>query len=1060
MEVSIQTCGDGLPTPDIMGRQSGGGVTVGTAVLPIGAIIGIAVAGSAILFGILTVTIMHYIRSRYKVENGGRDLDLIDGDEEDILNALRSTYPSESGLVSKIPQRPFNAGLELLPKEWTEIPPCGPPLYKPKRVPPADAFDITGLRDSWPLVSLVDSASTVPLSVNKRPVIKSGNTHSRSSYSAFPLSIDNELSWPQRVLSRSSSYTRCLDGIPLRWSGHSAKSSVTSLKRPSSSRKSVSENQLTSILRSTSQRLKEAQLRPLSRSLSVVSQVSGAPPTVQPPSPLGDQRGESREALIVTDDVSLIDSVRSSVLNSVSQTPSPHKGELNMVNKIERDDKKEVSPAISEISQCYSLCPSKTPDLLIPSTLTSLSKRGAWSDQRYEMKILSTDGTSTNIHKEDGNSMLAGGSTITTHDTHSSIQIDSASNPFVSSDPRAKLPPKSRPVKGPRPLIKRQSIGEQSPNSKGRETVHSPLRVVSGNQKSPSKSTLPSIVLSGATKENPFPWSPQHLPLLLSSPGQKPMGIKLKGHRRRRTVRLSHLSRPVNVAVVSGEPENGPSPHCKDNTAGTQKSQLISPAELVTTSTDLNYGNISSPRPPAVSIFQPFLTMPSSRAPTDSKVPPDGSYSATMSFYDYYSSSGAMPSDHLGIPEPSQSPAPSTKKSRRRGYNFSAEIIRDRDIDLLEATTPNFQTDGYLSPPKSAPAESSSLEISTDVTAVPNFTSHFNGPASKPPSVINDSVAASVSLLRRMNSQVSTYSTGSFLSEHSNGSPTIPALRGGGLSPMKRGSESTMNYLNIGPKTPSPISKGEQARFSGISGKRRDYHQSFVFEDGLERCDGLGLIMPILEDSPAKMPFLEPLRSMSCHGDWPVKSPDFLSTSSKWPSPPRRKKAPAAQLRPVSSTPLPQELCNSCNEPLSPLRLNPRDSTIASRYHDHCFKCSTCSEPLGTAFPIDKKSYCKQHYYDRVNEICNVDGSPNKKIGSDRSNDRWSEVMTTPVKKSRHGIQFEMSSPHDGSPKSMGKLRTSWEFYDEMGFLKCSPEGGNNADSFGFGPTDDLIMGT
>ena len=1026
-------------------RQSANGDTVGTTVLPIGTIIGIAIIGSVILFGGLTMVIMHYLRSRYKQKSGTRDLDLSDDNEEDILNALRSTRPSEQGLVTRISSQPFKLGTRSLTQEWTENHFHDPQLDKSKLMPPVYAFEVTGLRDSWPLVGWVEAPSTVPLSTSKHPLINLGSPDRRTSYSAFPLSVDNETSWPQHTLSRSSFYTRGNDGRPIRRSGHSAKSSITSLKKLPSTRKSVSDNQLTSILRSTSQRLKNTQRRPFSRSLSVLSQVSGAPPTVQPPSQPVDKRGENWEALIETDDVSVIDSVQSSVLNSISQTPSPQKMAVHTPDEI-KGNEKEASPTTSEVSESDSLCPSRTPDLFIPAALTSPSKRGARADRRCEMTISSMDGPLTTVRKDNRHSLVAEGSIDIIYDTQSSNQND----PFVPADTRAKAVPKPRSVKGPRPLVKQQAIMEKDPNSKGHKTITSPFVVVSGNQKSLTKPKPALTDLPGRTQENPFQWSPQCSPSSVLSPCQKPMGIKPKGHRRRRIVRLSHLTRPASVAVVLEEPEGGSTPPCINDTNEIQKSDIHSSEELMSTLMNQNHSKTPNTRPPSIPIFEPFLAVPSTGTSTDGKISSGGSYSATMSLYDYYSSGDAFRSDNLGIPKPSESPTPLTKKSRRRGCNFSIGMTHARDIALLEATTSDLQVDRPLSP-KSAPTQVSNFNISPDAMTIPTFSSHLYEPTSLPPPIFDDSVTASISLLRRMNSQVSTYSTGSFLSDHSNGSPTIPALRGGGLSPTKHGSEGTMNYLNIGFKTPIPKVNTGQTQVSGIAGKSRGYHQSPVLQGCQEHYDGLGLRMPILEDSQLKLPALEPVAGVSGQGYSPPAPLDWPSTSPKRPSRPRREKTLTAQLRPMSSTPMSQENCHSCNKPL--LRLNPRDSRLASYYHDHCFKCSTCNEALGTVFAIDKKPYCKKHYYEKVNDICNIASSTNLHIKQDHNDDRWSEAMTTPLKKSvRHESQLEMPSPQSSSPKSMVKWRGSLGLYDEKGFLKSSPDRGHDNEPFGLGP--------
>jgi hypothetical protein len=1052
MEVSDQSLGDYLTTLSLLVRQSSGGVAVGNAVLPIGAIIGIAIFGSAVIFGVMTVTIMHYLRSKYRLKNGSRNLDLSDDNEEDMVDTLISTRPSERELVTKIPHRPLKVRSESLPKDSMDIPSKFLPLGNSKLIPPACAFEIIGLRDSWPLVGWAESAYTSPMSANKHLVFNSGIINRRTSYSAFPIWTDNEPSWPQPTLPRSCSYNRGLDGRSIQWSGHSAKSSITSLERLSSTRKSTSDNQLTSILRSTSQRLKE-QRRPLSRSLSVMSHVSGAPPTMQPPPPPGDQRGESREALINADDMSLVDSVRSSVLNSVSQTFSPQKIASHTGENI-IENEKIASPATSEKSEPDSLCPSKTPDLFIPAALTLPSKQEGRANQKHAITISSTAGHSNKMHPRRKEFLPAGDGNGPIHSNHSSDHIGSTSDPFVSANPRLESALKSKAIMGPRPLIKRQVTLDQNMDLKDRETAICSLRNISGNQQSPTKSALATVDPSAVTQENPFQWSPRCSPSLVLSPSQKPSGIKLKGHRRRRTVRLSHVTRPTSVAVVLEESESGAIPSQVQDSIRTQTWQPHSPTKTENAPRYPDQSKTLSRRPPSVSRFEPFLAVP-----TESKISSDEPYSATISFYDFNSSGGACSADNSTGPEPGHSPTPPAKKSRRRGCNFFVDATRATDIALLETTKSSLKNSIPLSPPKPVGAQFLNFK---DAKTLPTFTSHLYTPTSPQNPTVSNSITSSVSLLRRMNSEVSTYSTGSFLSDYSNGSPTFPELRGDGISPPKRGSEGTMNYLNVGVKAPSPTGRRGRSRASASTDKSRDYHQSLALEDNVENYDALGLVMSFPKGSLPKLPSMGSLRNVSVQGNWPPAPTDWPSTSPNWPAPPRQTEHPTAQLRPMNSTLLTQENYHSCNKPLSPLRLNPRDSRIAACYHDHCFKCGTCNAPLGTAFTIEEKPYCKQHYHEKVNEICNVIDSPSKRMEQDRSDDdRWSEIMMTPLKKSvRHESQLEMPAPHDGSPKSMIQWRGSLGLYDEMGFLKSSPDRGQDVDSFGSGAANDLVMGT
>jgi hypothetical protein len=953
---------------DLVRRQAGGGTRTDTTALPIGAIIGIAIVCSAILFGVLTTIIMCFLRSHHKKKKRPRDLDLSDEYDDDMRETLRSTRPPDIGLEIRTSHNTSHSATGSLPKEWPEPRFYGPQLDNPKTMPPAYAFQITGLRDSWPLIGWVQSQPDVSQSVNKHPVVNSASIDRRTSYSAFVLSAENEPAWPQPALSRPNSFTRGIDRRSVQWSNHSAKSSVTSFKSFLGNRKSMSDSQLTSILRSTSQRLRDAQRRPMSRSMSVLSQVSGAPPAAQPLSPPKDIHIESREALIDTDDVSLIDSVRSSVLNTISQTPSPQK--INAKTKeLIKGTIKGSSPTTSEASEADSLCPSKTPDLFIPAALSSPSKRGVRANQRYGMTISSTKNPPTRTIRDNGEPLVVLVDGDMTARNYSSNSIPSGNDPFLSVDATTKAKFNSKTIKGPRPLIKRNNAVQPHSKTDGDESIFSSLRPVSGNPQSPTKLKPPATTSITETQPNPFHWSPQCSPSSTLSPSHKPTGIRQRGHKRSRTVRLSNLPRPASVSVVLEEPENGTTPPRTDLPV---EIPAIYPSSLEMEISGLrssSQNNIRSTRPPSIPVFQPFLAVPSTTATTDGTRPSDSSYSATMSFYDYYSTGDPFKFNQLGVPGPSQSPTPSTKKARRWGCNFSVDITKARDSALLDASAAVPPSARPQSPPNSGPSQFLTLDTSNDPPTAPAFISHLYAPSSPPRPEIKDSITASISMLRRMNSEVSAYSTGSLRSDHSNGSPTIPGLRGGGLSPTKRGSQATMNYLSIGVKTPSPKARRARRRDSTLRDTARDYHQSLLFEGGIENYNALGLKMPILEHSPPKLPSFESLHAIE-------RQEDQSPTQS-------RNKAIMAQLRPMSiSTP-----------------------------------------------------------QDRVTEILEADEQANEKEQQDATDEGWSNAMSTPLKKSvRHESQLEMPSAQGLSPKSKINWRGSLGLYDEMGFLKSSPE--------------------
>jgi len=131
-------------------------------------------------------------------------------------------------------------------------------------------------------------------------------------------------------------------------------------------------------------------------------------------------------------------------------------------------------------------------------------------------------------------------------------------------------------------------------------------------------------------------------------------------------------------------------------------------------------------------------------------------------------------------------------------FRFLAD--RDQLTSFPPLTTTSTSTRLFLPPPPLAIVKRDSS--GQPITLSANV-SRPQGPRSPPPHMIRDSVQHSIGLLRRMNSELSTCSAAG-----SEGSPTLPSYRGGGVSPTKSYRRGSSKYLAVGGlgsrmKTPS-----------------------------------------------------------------------------------------------------------------------------------------------------------------------------------------------------------------------------------------------------------------
>jgi hypothetical protein len=807
-------------------------------ILAIPTIIGVAIAGFIVLFGLLVAVGCYCARARHRKtrRRSHRSVTLMDGNSE-IIETLRSGTPHDlgSGGTQRYPQfHSRTSSVSKLSQEWKDEKDTMSVDLKP----PTFGFHITGLRDSWPLVSW-SKDSMLELSGDDGP---------RSSYAAdfdqmFSARIDPQntnLTKPLRTLSTRKLVPVVIHDIgPAIRSTHSAKGSISSIKAPSSHRRSISDSQLTSILRSTSQRLRSTErvsnVRSRSRSSSIILQASGPPPEKKPSTPPRERRPIRRKSVAgEKEGFKRAISTKSSLRNVNSFPHSPDR----MIPRVAgsgRAKGRMPSPSTSFVSDDDSIYGNGSAETVISAALTSPS-RGRRLTKRHNVIIPSENSSPTQVHEDKRISMDCFGSDL------NFIQHGSKnSDPFITSQPVSNAKQRSGPrPNGARPQIQRKATFGHDSNPKLSDLDASrPLRAASGNLKAPVKEKHQA----STTQSNPFQWAPQTTKTSVSPPRV----VKKKGHKRSQTVRVSGLPRITsNVSVVQEEPENEVTPPTYSALKFPPPVlQVCSPGATTISSPMFMASTSNSARPPSVQSFQPFLAPPPTNASIDlSNRSSLASY--PMSVFDYYSQMGTDPSTwNLAVtPSPSASPSPPAspldKKSNRHARNFSLEALAHSPnqplINSLVATTipvlhpsstsnlnVGLQSDNH--PP--------SLDRPYSVLASTPRVSLVQGPRSQLLPTRKASVQHSVGLLRRMNSELSTYSNASHNSNTEVESPTLPELRGGGSPPSKRGyKRGSKNYLKIGggTKTPSP-QKGSRKK------PRFDYGRESSLESLNEELD-------------------------------------------------------------------------------------------------------------------------------------------------------------------------------------------------------------------------------
>jgi hypothetical protein len=990
----------------VASRQQANGSEQTTTALSTGAIVGIAIGGSVIIFAALAFFTIRVLRTRSMKKRNRKRRSLSD-DNDDVIEIPRVFAEAYNLRLVKAPTIEFrtnpNPNLQISGPNETNVEPLHPNL-----VPPLGAFQALTLRDSIPQIRWVSQQTQ---STAQGFWVMYGGNLQQGSYQEIGGFVTHVPVEPRRVLTRSSS-------------------TQNALARVSSSRGSVSDAHLSSILRSTSLRL-----RTKSRSTGTLNRVSGEPPAAKAPSPPVDRRTESRERLIEEVDITDIGSIDSYATDTDCSTPSPLKDEPKRLKR------EESSVSLSSLNGKDSL--TEAHELSAPLQLTSPSKRARTDNYLGAAEGRRSADNGVQIY-EDGQASTC---TETPQLKRKLVREDSSDDPFVF-DSAYKFDAESPFTKKLYTMASKQNSQHVKPFVFGTsQAFQYPLRPVSGNGRSPNRASPTKGMENGQEDMNMFRWSTMNSIAPLTSPGKRPRGVKGKGHRRQKTIRLSHLPRPISVSVVLEEPEPEGDGAIKVPTAA-PAGNLAAGAATTTTSAvavatedqnndDQGYkesqcsGAVEIPQPSGIKLVAPqwitnaplsaicqdttqmlappevptqgqgqaqaygmqkqrpssFFISPSASMLSMSSRGSHESYSATMSVYDMYSSPHGGRHSRMsygGGPSPTESPR--RTHDRAQTSTDIPQVYADRPSPQRAATVPvsifNYSQSapsqttyansaGWGSAPITIPAahhggprpapgavgQFAGFPAKTQTLLSPFQVTKLHGPRPQPIHAPSGSVAASIAQLRRMNSAISGYSDTSNVSLDSYKRES--AGKASSRSAKTR-STGSINYLSIGiNKSPSPDAKRPTPSFRSSTGSGRSDHirasvETFAPPVSPRRSP---LPSPSIANSPRSP---SPLR----HSLPPAASAESLNraisgTYNRSPSPVRA--------RPMRNSLVSTEDCMACNNPLPSLRLDSGPvSDLAARFHEHCFRCAMCGIPLAECggHVVEKRPYCADHYWE------------------------------------------------------------------------------------------------
>lgn len=833
-------------------------VSVRSTIPSLSEIIGIAVGGAVAIFailailGILLAKRKHRLTMKHmaKVKDGGTE-------EMDIRKALQSTRPPEICFSRQLLSSPFlNLEEGVSTRDWASQDQAQtPPTARIKRRSThLGCFRRPGARDSWPLAS------------NIQMTVLQGQSTLSQSQVAPPGYVIEEPKVPKRSSSRLSRRKSVIIHQENMDQEHANLDLIVpympSVPSKILHRRSTSENQLSTILRSTSQRLKAAHRRSLTRPMSILGRHPGSSPMERLSTSPEKLVTESREALVGKQ---LPKSDASSICSHRTRSLSPPKRSLR---RSQPAVPRPNSPIPSNDSR-DSLCGTKIPDVVIPVSLTSPSKQ-LRGDRRHKVKSSAEiEGDISPIIRNDTRpSLEALGGQDPIKPLKAIHRISLASNPFFSSVKISKPVIPNPQIHGPRPRpplsIRKATFGQEA-TSERPQSFCSPLKDVSGNAQHMPKD--PQADESPVT--NPFQWSPQEAMqthAMQTSPVRKRPSQRRKGHKRSNVVRMS-IPRPLSsVEIVPEELE-------EDSPLSLESCRQPVTRRLEPTKNRSSSSGASglSTRPPSLAIFNPTLKIPTPATRSEDNSPTLGLedirngqiYSPTLSVCNYYTESGGASEDEFFRGRSSKQVDKSTLKTRRHGHNYLADLShfpthqsqQERQIQLT-SFPPQYPRNSVpiLTPAFGArplpridfSLKGSGVKLYSPVTAAPPLLTlstppHLSGPRPEPSKsnhIRNNSslsissqrisVQSSVALLRRMNSEVSHYSAASSASDTD--SPTLPTY--GSISSLEyfeerdRSRSSSKHYLSLGSSNLVPKEKAVEKVKQGAV-EKRDSHRVY-----------------------------------------------------------------------------------------------------------------------------------------------------------------------------------------------------------------------------------------
>ena len=727
---------------------------VGSSSLSLGAILGISIGGAILLFLILVLIGAIHVNRKHRREKRRSEANENGNATMDLKTAIRSTRPPELNMPRRVSFNPFlHFPEDDSREEWIKQDGLQKPPNARTKAPHRSIFRTSSVRDSWPL------NANVPMG------FLPSQTNMVLSPVAPPGYVIQDPKWPKRTTS--------LPGTSRTASSARDPYSVDVMPYRRVHRRSTSETQLSTILRSTSQRLKAAQRHSMTRTSSSLGQSPGLPPIARLPTPPRNAT-ESREGLI---DLDMAESVGSSIYNVYARTPSPKKKHQRTSSK--RSIVKQRSPTAS-IESKDSLCMSDTTDLVMTVPLTSPSKSPRVVQRQTAKQAAGAKDTSILIHQDNQSSVSTNPQDTNTKIFSRPRRISLTGDPFYSTVRSSKPMMPNSLVQGPRPMYIRKATFGQVATTERPLSSCSPLRDVSGNVQSSSQRDLPETPVT--SEPNLFQWHPQEASKTRTAPrSPKSSSPRRKGHKRSNVIRMSNISRPVStVDILPEEPE----------TITPVKSNVLGGSSFQSAEISQDGSPKKSPRtmrPPSIAVFNPTLIAPGPPSRSEDNSPTLGSetnpYSPTLSVCNYYAEQDPGSEDEFFKLGSSNSlrPSPSVLKSRRNGRTYSADLSTHSSQQEVEERLMSFpplaaeasETTTPISTPRPSPrplpnitATMSGLRSSASSPAPPILTvpGYITGPPTEPEKQTgamlsppgSNSIISSITLLRRMNSEVST----------------------------------------------------------------------------------------------------------------------------------------------------------------------------------------------------------------------------------------------------------------------------------------------------------------